>query len=129
MNPFEHPLFIYYKYPRYKRKLKTFNRIGHLGNPSCGDEIIYYVNVEDGKIKEISYEGHGCSISQASADILADWSINKNVEEVLKLSDNEFLEMLGNVIQTRLKCALLSLETLKKALEGGNENERHKGDR
>jgi len=129
MNPFEHPLFIYYKYPRYKGKLKIFNKKAHLGNPSCGDEIIFYVNVENNKIKEISYEGHGCSISQASADILSDFAIGKTVDEILKLQDNEFLNMLGGIIQTRLKCALLSLETLKTALKGGNENEGHKGDR
>ncbi|MEO0144943.1 MAG: iron-sulfur cluster assembly scaffold protein [candidate division WOR-3 bacterium] len=128
MNPFEHPLFIYYKYPRYKGKLKKFNASFHLGNPSCGDEIIFYVYIEDNKIKEISYEGHGCSISQASADILSDWAINKTVEEVLKLSDSEFLDMLGGVIQTRLKCALLSIETLRKALKEVNY-EGYKGDR
>ncbi|MEO0203118.1 MAG: iron-sulfur cluster assembly scaffold protein [candidate division WOR-3 bacterium] len=128
MNPFEHPLFIYYKHPRYKGKLKKFNKTFHLGNPSCGDELVFYVYVENSKIKEISYEGHGCSISQASADILSDWAINRDIDEVLKLSNNEFLEMLGGVIQTRLKCALLSLETLKKAL-GGVNHEGYKGNR
>jgi nitrogen fixation protein NifU and related proteins len=122
-NPFEHPLFIYYKYPRYRGKLKNFNKFYHLGNPSCGDEIIFYVKVENNKIKEIGYEGYGCSISQASADILSEWALNKTIEEILNLKDIEFLEMLGGVIQTRQKCALLSLETLKRALKGGDENE------
>jgi nitrogen fixation NifU-like protein len=81
------------------------------------------VNVENNKIKEIGYEGYGCSISQASADILSEWALNKTIEEILNLKDNEFLEMLGGVIQTRQKCALLSLETLKRALKGGDENE------
>ena len=56
---------------------------------------------------------------------MSEWVLDKTIEEILNLKDNEFLEMLGGVIQTRQKCALLSLETLRKALKGGDENERY----
>lgn len=124
-NPLEHPLYVYYKYPRYRGKLDNYNKTAHKGNPSCGDEIIFYVEVENNIIKQIGYEGHGCSISQASADILSDWALGKHVNEIINLEERQFLNMLGEIIQTRIKCALLSLEVLKTALKRGGENEGH----
>ncbi len=119
-NPFEHPFFVYSKYPRHRGKLENYTHSYGKGNPSCGDEVKYYVLVEDGRIKDIRFEGHGCSVSQASADILAEWSKGRSVEEVLALEEQVFLdEILGGVIPTRIRCALLSLQTLKEALRRG----------
>jgi len=118
INPFEHPLFIYSKNPRHKGELEHFTHIGSKGNPSCGDEVVFYVRVKNGRIEAISFEGRGCSVSQASADMLAEWVIGKTVEEISKLTDDAFLEeVIGGVIPTRIRCALVSLQALRKALE------------
>ncbi len=116
-NPFEHPLFIYAKYPRHRGRLEDFTHTGQKGNPSCGDEVVYYIRVEDGRIEEVSFEGRGCSVSQASADILAEWAMGKRVEEVLSLEEETFLnDIVGGVIPTRIRCALVSLQAMKRAL-------------
>ena len=117
-NPFEHPLFIYAKYPRHRGKLNEFDAKGEKGNPSCGDEVIYYVKVEDGRVVDVSFEGHGCSVSQASADILAEWAIGKDIKEILSLNEEIFLnDIIGGVIPTRIRCALVSLSAMKEALK------------
>ena len=119
-NPFEHPLFIYSKYPRHRGKMEDYTHSGQKGNPSCGDEVIYYLKVKDGRIEEVSFEGNGCSVSQASADILAEWATGKTVEEVLNLNEETFLnDIIGGVIPTRIRCALVSLQAMRKALGEG----------
>ena len=55
-------------------------------NPSCGDELTLSLRVENGVIEEAAFTGHGCAISQASADIMADLITGETVEEAKRLS-------------------------------------------
>lgn len=86
-------------------------------NPLCGDTVHFTVIIEDGKIKDIKFIGQGCSISQASASILSEFTINKNVSEVRNMNDKDLLDLIGlSLGPNREKCALLSLNALKKIL-------------
>jgi nitrogen fixation NifU-like protein len=68
------------------------------------------------------FDGHGCAISQASADLLMESIIGKPLEEVKKLNKQDVLEMLGiDLGPVRLKCALLSLKVLKAGVYGLGE--------
>lgn len=64
-------------------------------NPSCGDDITMQTHVENGVIKDCRQIASGCSISVASASVLAEMMVGKSVEEGLKLADN-FLNMVAN---------------------------------
>ncbi|MFR3274474.1 MAG: Fe-S cluster assembly sulfur transfer protein SufU [Collinsella phocaeensis] len=55
-------------------------------NPSCGDELTLSLRVEDGVVEEAAFTGHGCAISQASADIMAELITGESVEEAKRLS-------------------------------------------
>ncbi|HEX6268739.1 MAG TPA: iron-sulfur cluster assembly scaffold protein, partial [Anaerolineales bacterium] len=67
-------------------------------------------------------DGHGCAISQASADLLVESIIGKPLEEVKKLNRQDILDMLGiDLGPVRLKCALLSLKVLKAGVYGLGE--------
>lgn len=116
-------------------KDKTDSELGF--NPSCGDEIILNLKINDGIIKDASYEGIGCAISQASASMMIDVIKGKSVEEAKKLTEL-FLKMIKNettdekeleklqeaiVLQNisklpaRVKCAVLTWRTLENMLE------------
>ena len=73
-------------HPLHKHKLEGANLTLEGVNPSCGDDIILQLRVEDGIIVEGSYEGDGCAISQASADIMLEMIIGKSEEEAKRLS-------------------------------------------
>jgi SUF system NifU family Fe-S assembly protein len=86
----------HYKNPRNKGlvdndKYQTIR----IKNPSCGDDITMQTYVEDGIIKDCRQIASGCSISVASASVLAEMMVGKTVEEGLKLADN-FLNMVAN---------------------------------
>ncbi len=65
----------------------------HHVNPSCGDELTLRVSVIDGTIKDVSYDGVGCSISQASTSVMSDLVIGRTPEQAWELHDG-FQEMI-----------------------------------
>ena len=105
-------------------------------NPSCGDQITLNLKIgDDGKIKDASFTGSGCAISQASVDMMADVVIGKTKEESLALADifdrmikgtvtEEELESLDEAaslqdishMPARVKCAMLGWRTIKEML-------------
>ncbi len=88
-------------------------------NPVCGDEIRMDLKVEDGRVVDARFQGHGCSISQASASMLTEDIIGKTLEEVKQIDKQYLLDMLGIPLgPVRLKCALLSLKVLKAGAYG-----------
>ena len=56
--------------PRNRGRLPTANRVAHGDNPSCGDQCSVYLQLEGDRIKDLSFDGSGCAISQASASLM-----------------------------------------------------------
>jgi nitrogen fixation protein NifU and related proteins len=86
-------------------------------NPLCGDRITMQIGIRDGVVAEIAFTGRGCAISQASASLLTDEVMGMPVEKAEAFRADDLLELLGiDISPARLKCAMLSLETLEHAL-------------
>ncbi|HEY6058916.1 MAG TPA: SUF system NifU family Fe-S cluster assembly protein [Candidatus Limnocylindrales bacterium] len=86
-------------------------------NPLCGDRITMMLGIRNGVVSEVAFTGRGCAISQASASLLTDEIKGKSVSEVSALQPADLLDLLGiEISPARLKCALLSLDTLEHAL-------------
>jgi nitrogen fixation NifU-like protein len=110
----------HYKNPSYKGILEPNDITYEDENPLCGDHIRIDLRVDtDGKISEAAFSGHGCAISQASADLLLESIIGKSLDEAKELNKEDILENLGiDLGPVRLKCALLSLKVLKGGIYG-----------
>lgn len=90
-------------------------------NPLCGDRIRIDLQIEDGVITDIRFQGRGCAISQASASLLTDEIKGMPVEAARQFSKEQLLDLIGIPLDknpVRIKCALLSLKTLKAGLYG-----------
>jgi nitrogen fixation NifU-like protein len=92
-------------------------------NPLCGDHIRIDLRIDgQDKVSEVAFDGHGCAISQATADLLAESILGRSVDEVKKINKQDILDMLGIELgPVRLKCALLSLKVLKAGVYGLGE--------
>lgn len=110
-------------------------------NPSCGDEMTLKLKVNDGVIEKAAFTGHGCAVSQASADIMADLIEGETVEEARRLSglflgmiqgkelsdqDREDLDEAAELesisrMPARVKCAELAWRTLDGILDENGE--------
>lgn len=87
-------------------------------NPLCGDRITLMLDLdEDGTVTDVAFTGRGCAISQASASLLTDSLRGRSTDDLRALGKDDILELLGiEISPARLKCALLSLDTLQRAL-------------
>lgn len=125
----------HYNHPRNYGKPSKWDVVVEGKNPVCGDEIKVYLTVRDNVVVDCKFEGKGCSISIASASVMTETLIGKNLEEV-KIALEDFNQMLrGEVCErcehysdaiafqgvrkfpVRVKCALLAWKTLEQAVE------------
>ena len=113
----------HYKNPAYRGRLDPHDISFADDNPFCGDHIQIDLRVSDqGIVTDARFDGHGCAISQASADLLMEAILDKPVEDIKAMGKKEILEMLGIELgPVRLKCALLSLKVLKAGVYGLGE--------
>ena len=113
----------HYKNPSYRGHLDPHDIFFEDSNPLCGDHIQIELRVDqDNKVSDARFDGHGCAISQASADLLMESVIGKPLDEVKKLNKQDVLDLLGIELgPVRLKCALLSLKVLKAGVYGLGE--------
>ena len=87
-------------------------------NPLCGDRITLMLGVKDGVVDRVGFTGRGCAISQASASLLTDEIKGKPLKDVAAFRADDLLDLLGIEIgPARLKCAMLSHESLQHVLE------------
>ncbi len=112
-----------YKSPQYRGQLDPHDISFEDENPLCGDHIRIDLRVdEQGRVTEAAFSGHGCAISQASADLLLESVIGKHIDEIKQLNKQDILDLLGiDLGPVRLKCALLSLKVLKAGVYGLGE--------
>jgi nitrogen fixation NifU-like protein len=107
----------HYKNPHNFGTLDPADYTAEDSNPLCGDQIRIDLNVEDGIVTDIKFQGRGCAVSMASASILTDMVMGQPLEEVRALTKDDLLEEIGiPVTPARLKCATLGLNVLKLSL-------------
>lgn len=118
MNEYQQQILENYRNPANFGKPKfAYTHTLSLENKSCGDKITLYLKVKDGLIKDISFEGEGCSISIATASLLYSAVKDKTVSEIESITLDDVLDMIGiELTSARIKCANLSLEALKSSL-------------
>ena len=105
---------------------KNPSNFGILKNPSneateynsvCGDEITVQLSVKKGVVDDVKFSGSGCVISMVASSLLTEKIKGIKVSEIGKLNKDDILKMLGvKVTPARIKCALLPLEAVKRAL-------------
>jgi nitrogen fixation NifU-like protein len=104
----------HYKHPANRGSLANATISHEEDNPLCGDKIRIDLLVENDVVKAAKFNGQGCAISQASADMLLDEIIGKTLDEVRHFDKQTILDLIGiSLTPARLKCALLSLKVLK----------------
>ncbi|MXY37914.1 MAG: iron-sulfur cluster assembly scaffold protein [Cenarchaeum sp. SB0664_bin_35] len=90
----------------------------HDANPLCGDSIDIDLKIDNSKVSDIKFHGKGCAICMACSSVLTEITKGKSLDEARNISKHDILGELGleHLQAVRIKCALLSLKTLKFAL-------------
>ncbi|MFA9262346.1 MAG: Fe-S cluster assembly sulfur transfer protein SufU [Undibacterium sp.] len=117
MSLYQDQILDHYRNPRNFGSLENPTHRADTKNPTCGDSLHMDIAVQNGTISDVRFSGSGCAISQAGASLLTEYVKGKTVETARGLEPKNVLDLLGVTLSPgRLKCGLLSLETLKKTL-------------
>ena len=134
-NLYQEVILDHYKHPENKGLAASYDAQVHHVNPSCGDEITLNLTLQGDKVSAISWDGVGCSISQASVSIMSSLMLNKNLKQAQIILDDFIVLMQSKGIGTpdeailedavafagvsqypaRIKCALLGWMAFKDA--------------
>lgn len=117
MDVYAENILDHYRHPRGKNALNQATVAHHEVNASCGDEVTLHLQIGDGRVVALGWEGTGCAISQAAMSMLSEELTGKTIEQAAAITPEEVRTMLGVPIGTRrFKCAFLGLHTLKNTL-------------
>lgn len=109
-----------YKNPLNFGKMVDPDYKAEVQNTACGDMIELYIKAKDGIITEARFAGKGCAISQASASLFTGYLKGKKLSELKNITKDDALALLKIDLSknpTRMKCALLPLDALRKAVK------------
>jgi len=109
----------HYEHPRHKHRMEDASVQLGGGNPGCGDLITVYLKIsDDGKIEQASFEGEGCTISQAGGSIITELIEGMTLDEVKALGKETMIEEIGeDAVKSRVRCATLALGTAQAAVD------------
>jgi NifU-like protein involved in Fe-S cluster formation len=105
-----------YRNPEHYGKLDKFNYSETGYSPSCGDKFSVYLDIENGVVKDASFDGKGCVISTVSLSKLCSFLIGRSLKEIerMGLKDIEKMVGIGDISISRVKCATVGLDAVKK---------------
>ncbi len=109
-----------YRNPLNFGKIENADYHAEIYNSACGDIVELFIKVKDGRVVEAKFLGKGCAISQASASLFTGHIMGKSIEELKAMKKDEVLALIKVDLSrnpTRMKCALLPLDALRKALK------------
>jgi nitrogen fixation protein NifU and related proteins len=115
-----------YENPTHRGQLESADVSTHGGNPGCGDIVTIHIQVNDaGEVEQIRFEGEGCTISQAAAELVSTRMEGAKLDDIEHLEHDVIIDELGReVVISRPRCATLALGTLKQAVHEYKQKQR-----
>ncbi len=103
--------------PVHMGEMGDASAVGEVGNPRCGDQMKVFLKIEEGKIKNASFQTYGCVAAIATSDVVCEMVIGKTIEEAKKITEKEMIERLEKLPSVKMHCSSLAIEGVKKAIE------------
>ncbi|MBY0109624.1 MAG: iron-sulfur cluster assembly scaffold protein [Candidatus Babeliaceae bacterium] len=115
---YQQQIMDHYHFPRHKGELQADDCLETTGaNPSCGDQIKLFVRIKSGFVVDAKFNGIGCILTLAAADMLLEKIIGKSLDNIKTISVDDIKKMVGiEVGHTRIKCILLPFGALNDIL-------------
>ena len=104
------------KSPRNFRDVEDATAHAHGANPLCGDQLVVYLKLDDGKrIEDVSFVGKGCAISVASASMMTELVKGRTVDDALNIKNTEIVEELS-LPPVKIHCSVLAEDSIRHAI-------------
>lgn len=104
--------------PRNTGRIENASGQGTVGNPTCGDLMTIYIDVDDNEIiQDIKFETFGCGAAIATSSMITEMAVGMSIEDALKISRNDVAEELDGLPPIKMHCSNLAADALTAAIE------------
>lgn len=107
----------HFKNPRNMGEIKDADGVGSVGNPVCGDMMIVYIKVKDGRLEDVKFKTFGCGAAIATSSMITELAKGKTIEEALKITRADVAESLGGLPPVKMHCSNLAADALHEAIK------------
>ena len=103
--------------PRNVGELDRPDGVGKAGNPVCGDEMIFEINVDDdGRISDVRFRTFGCAAAIAVSSMMSEMAKGKTLDEAAAINNKDVAEALGGLPPVKMHCSNLGADALRSAI-------------
>ena len=102
--------------PRNVGEIENASGIGEVGNAKCGDIMKIYLDIEDGKVKDVKFKTFGCGAAVATSSAATEMIKGKSIEEALQVTNRKVVDELGGLPAAKVHCSVLAQEAVMAAL-------------
>jgi len=103
--------------PRNVGEIQDASGVGEVGNPTCGDIMKIYLDVEDNVIKDVKFKTFGCGAAIATSSMVTEMVKGKTLDEAAKITNKAVAEALDGLPPKKMHCSNLAADALQKAIE------------
>ena len=103
--------------PRNMGVIEDADGVGTAGNPVCGDTMIIYIKVKNGRIVDIKFQTFGCAAAIATSSMITELAKGKTLEEAEKITRDDVADALEGLPPIKMHCSNLAADALKAAIE------------
>ena len=126
MEEYSQKVMDHFTNPRNVGSIENPDGVGEVGNPRCGDIMRIYLKIENDVITDIKFQTFGCGAAVATSSMITEMVKGKNIEEALKISNQNVAEALGGLPPVKMHCSNLAAQALKAAIDNYLKNEEKK---
>ncbi len=126
MEEYSQKVMDHFMNPRNVGSIENPDGVGEVGNPRCGDIMRIYLKIENDVITDIKFQTFGCGAAVATSSMITEMVKGKNIEEALKISNQNVAEALGGLPPVKMHCSNLAAQALKAAIDNYLKNEEKK---
>ncbi len=112
--------------PKNVGKIANPDGYAQIGNMVCGDQLDFFLKVENGKIKDVKFLSFGCASNIATASVMTEKVKGMTIEEAKKYPWKDIVSDLGGLPTQKIHCSIMAVEGLQKAIKDYEEHQGHK---
>ena len=107
----------HFQNPLHVGEIPDADGIGRIGNPSCGDVIILYIKVDEGKLVDVKHKTFGCAAAIATSSIATELVIGKSLDDAFKITKEDVADALKGLPDFKMHCSNLAPDAIRAAIE------------
>ncbi|MDR1052340.1 MAG: Fe-S cluster assembly scaffold protein NifU [Endomicrobium sp.] len=117
MEYYSEKVMDHFSNPRNVGEIDDADGIGEIGNPICGDMMVFYIKVKNDRIENVKFKTFGCGAAIAVSSVVSEMAIGKTLNEAMELNNDDVAKELDGLPKNKMHCSNLGTNALHRAIE------------